>query len=839
MISIRHALRIRTFKWVSLHTFLVACQQKIPLILIIAFPVWITREYWLSFWNARLPRAWDGTGHYAVLKIFSDQIFPDTFGWTNAYFAGMPFPNFYPPLFYWLVAAFSKTGLFSVLAVFKVAVAAPLIALPAGVWLLASQMQKRDFLAQLISAFLCAVLLVDHRFIPTAPLGLDYFSTFVIGLYTQPLGFVLLLFWLWSYIKARRFDGSFILSTLLLALVILANFFAAIAACIFITVFVLKKTKKIFQVKIVSQKQLFQKELAVKCAIPLFAVCLTAFWLAPVFLEGAYFVTRPSVVELFELVPNPMWVYYLFSAFGFIIWAIKPEENKTVYFYVCLLLAVIIFLLPSVLPFWFPFQSNRFLSTFNFLLCIPAGRSIASIIRFFPSILKFKLSAKYYIRHHFYIEIVVVAVLLIAGAFLITGQKYDLAFYSNAEDERVNSILEFANNRRDGRYLVEVPDPKFPAAEFDSRAISSYLGAQGNEAATVVFREASPQAIFLNPLVNSFSASHDNYGFSSVLSDDLDFAVQSLSANLERAKFMGVKYLVILTPWIKNKLDGKGQIANRYDFPGGWSIFELKESGTVGADKLTYQPALVISLVSYKGRYNNELSFVRLTEEQFSSAWFDVLLTLSPRRKVDELEELDNFGALIIEHYDYDDIEKALKLLKNYSQSRPLILFSDGDELFRRIEKEKDKFPKLHVIERPFEEKVFKINSERPSNRYDSSKIRGAWQQIQQILDSSKLPTLNVDSVTTEQTQNAITLNINNRPINKTPVLIKTSYHPNWKRSDGEPIYAVSPFYMLTFVNEKAVLNYSRSNAEICAVYISLISLSLLLLIFLLVKYKV
>src|SRR5688500_6329446 len=50
------------------------------------------------------PRAWDGTGHFAVAQIYDKSIFPDTFGWIPSFFAGMPFPNFYPPMFFWIVS---------------------------------------------------------------------------------------------------------------------------------------------------------------------------------------------------------------------------------------------------------------------------------------------------------------------------------------------------------------------------------------------------------------------------------------------------------------------------------------------------------------------------------------------------------------------------------------------------------------------------------------------------------------------------------------------------------------------------------------------------------------
>ena len=85
--------------------------------------------------NTGPPRSWDGTGHFAVAQIYDSTIFPDTFGWIDAYFAGMPFPNFYPPLFFWLVALLHHTHLFSFLAAFKFMVLAPILIMPALMWL--------------------------------------------------------------------------------------------------------------------------------------------------------------------------------------------------------------------------------------------------------------------------------------------------------------------------------------------------------------------------------------------------------------------------------------------------------------------------------------------------------------------------------------------------------------------------------------------------------------------------------------------------------------------------------------------------------------------------------
>ena len=58
-----------------------------------AFAFVVTHRIVLNVIKTGPPRAWDGTGHFAVAQIYDNSIFPDTFGWVDSYFAGMPFPN--------------------------------------------------------------------------------------------------------------------------------------------------------------------------------------------------------------------------------------------------------------------------------------------------------------------------------------------------------------------------------------------------------------------------------------------------------------------------------------------------------------------------------------------------------------------------------------------------------------------------------------------------------------------------------------------------------------------------------------------------------------------------
>jgi hypothetical protein len=100
-------------------------KRLLAMVLVTALPVALDCRLWIRVWQGVRPRAWDGTGHYAIAQIYDASIFPDTFGWTHAYFAGMPFPNFYPPLFYWGVGFLHHTHVLTFPSAFKFMVVIP------------------------------------------------------------------------------------------------------------------------------------------------------------------------------------------------------------------------------------------------------------------------------------------------------------------------------------------------------------------------------------------------------------------------------------------------------------------------------------------------------------------------------------------------------------------------------------------------------------------------------------------------------------------------------------------------------------------------------------------
>lgn len=62
-------------------------------------------------------------------------------------------------------------------------------------------------------------------------------------------------------------------------------------------------------------------------------------------------------------------------------------------------------------------------------------------------------------------------------------------------------------------------------------------------------------------------------------------------------------------------------------------------------------------------------------------------------------------------------------------------------------------------------------------------------------------------------------------------MLVATTFHPNWLRTDGAAVYAVTPFYMLTFVDKPVIIAYGRRQADRLGLAASAITLFVLIVI--------
>ncbi|HEX8424005.1 MAG TPA: hypothetical protein VF634_11365, partial [Pyrinomonadaceae bacterium] len=806
-----------------------------------ALPVILNRQLWREVWFGERAWGWDGTGHFALSQIYDRLIFPDTFGWTQSYFAGMPFPNFYPPLFYWCVSLLHHTGLLNFAAAFKLVLVLPVLALPLTLWLLAWALTEKSHAAGFVAAAATIPLLIDARLKANFSAGLNYHGTFQVGLYTQTLGFVLLSAWLVVYLGASRSGRRYAAACVLLALTALASFFNAITAAIFVGAVLTHDLVRYFKVKQTPESARAWRTFLAHLTSPLVAAGLCMFWVVPMLGQYKFFVTRPHVVPLHQMIPPSMLGWYALAAAGLLCWMIKPTRWMWPFLWTCAALGSVVIFASTLAPPWFPLQAPRFIATLNFLLAVPIGVLARTALqlanatgrrRFLRAGLghapeDMLAPAPAMPMRNVFVALAGLAALALVAVY-IKPMTYKPAFLPANYEAGIDGVLRFAQGHREGRYLVEVPYPPNSDTAFEGRALNSYLGAQGNETLNVVFHESSPSAIFFTPLANAFSSGADSFGISSVLADDTDFAAQSLSRHLERARFLGVRYVVINTGWMKNRLSQERATGTRYDI-GDWTVFEMREQPDENVRALDYKPALVVGNLSVKERRRDQYDFVRLAEEQFAAGSFDVLLARSPVSEIDRLEGLEDFGSLILDTYECRDEDAAFARLREFARHEGrLILLSAEAPLFKRLKGSLSEFPRAVVVERQPEISQEVIRALEPEFSYAESSVRREWGEVYAVLDAGKVPA-NAGVVSGGADGDALKINLAGQTqTGRVPVLLKTTFHPNWRRSDSGAVYVTTPFFMLTFVDAPATrLVYQRRWYEQVGFVIS--SLALLL----------
>jgi hypothetical protein len=776
------------------------------LVVICLLPMALTSFIWLEVIRGVTSRAIDGSGHFAIGQIYDQSIFPDTFGWASAYFGGMSFPNFYPPLFFWLVSLLHHTHLFSFGTAFKLVVSIPLIIMPVAFWAVAYVHSGKNTYVAFGTAIASAMLYsIGELFQPNT--GLDMSSTLLDGFYTQPLGFVLLLAWILVYLLPRQGLRQFVMAAILLSLTVLANFFNAITAIIFIASVLICDLVACLRSSDPAERLQQRRNFMFHFASPWLALALSAFWLVPMLSAYEYLVTRPLIRPLSQMITTPLWCWYFLAAIGAVLWWRRPSGRLGPYLLACLILLVALIFSGSFAPAWFPLQVFRFFSTINFLLCMPIGVSLAYVTQLYLEKRK-RWSSPAKSSEPSFSQIVFAALgvaVVVVLAFTMSSKKLTkaFAFYTPETYPRISEVLEFAKGRKDGRYLVEVL-PNFGdggLVRSDSLALNAYLGAQGNETISIVYREASPNSAFFNAELNAFSPYRENFGISSALLSDRDFIDQPLAQHIKRLQFIGVRYVIAGSSELKAQMSREAEVSARHDI-GDWAIFELRGAVAPFVRKLAYRPALVVSDFTVKMRRRNQYDFMRLAEEEFNDAWFDVLLVRSPERRIDLLPQLDQFGALILDTYDFQNEDKALGQLKSFAQNHTLILLSSDAPLFSRI---KSEIPRVVIIERTREDPGDWISAQEPSEHYNSSSIRNTWKAIRTALDRDKIAV-----ASSEQ---------------PSPLLIAQTFHPKWERSDQQPLYAATPFFTFGFFEHAPSINFQRTRYDRWALWCSALTL--------------
>ncbi|MBZ4420776.1 hypothetical protein [Myxococcus sp. RHSTA-1-4] len=765
--------------------------------------------YLRRVFESELPGGWDGVAHYGVAHLYAQRVFPAVSGWMPEYFAGMPFPNFYPPVFYFLVALGTKVGMSTTASFWTVqtlaSAAVPLLSYECGRRLGGARV------AGLVAGALAVGFLANNS--PVRGLGITLHSTFDAGLSTQLLAHVFTLAFYAAFLEADRGRVPAVLSSVFLALVALTNVHVVwVAAFLFICLVV----ARLVQAPSWAARA---RVLGLHFAIGLGALLLSAVWVLPMLLKLKYVPT-----QALETPPPGAFIYAFLRLGAYLLFgtlaAFFKRDGRALALVATLGVMLVFTLLPTVEVLGL--QS----------LAIQPGRIVVA----FPFLMVFLVG---------YLVAVAGEVWRWPHARMAVGAACALVFFAHFKLEReptgnigpelaaeYQQVIDALGGRTDGRVLVE----QGQAGLVDPFGLQVLVGAAGGHSLTTVFRESAINVFFANPLRNSFSTHQETFGIDGKLHAG-EFDAAPLEAQVARLRLFNIQYLAAHSEGIKARLAAMPQV-RRVSPPGRWELYAFRDAAPGTAVVPAYEPVLTFTSFSVKPRPDFGFDFVRLGEEAFRDARLDTPLVLSRAGALDAESDWERFQTALVTEYRYRDEEAAYAALERFSRTKHVVLLASADPLFERLEVLSRDRGTVHVVPTISPEEMKAIAGDlqlTDSTMTDKEALlyaqRLATREVAKglfdALEKVRVPLKDAPSVTDSKVEgNTATVTLSAEPSRPVPLWVRQGYFPNWRSAEGEPVYLAFPTFQLTFTQRRDVtLSFVHDSVEWVSGALSLLGL--------------
>lgn len=740
-----------------------------------------------------LPGGWDGVPHYAIADLYARKYFPAISGWVPEYFAGMPYPNFYPPTFYFLVALLTKLGL-STHSAFMGLQSIASLAVPLLTYGVARRVAGSR-IAGLVAGGVSTGLMVDHN--PLWRMGITLPSTFDAGLSTQLLGHVMLLLFLFCLLGAevRRLEA--LLAGATFALVPLTNVHMVwSAAFMFIAFAIARIAGAKERAARISRVRLY-------ALVGASGVALSAPWVLPM-IAGLDFVPTQALPP-----PSPGVIAHAFWRPGaYLLLSMVAALARRNAWMLSLAAGLLLLLGFTVLPTatWLglghlALQPTRVVIPFPFLATCSIGYlvSVAGDVLARPharvAVGAAVLGVFYW---HFHIE---------------TRSEANL---SPAHVEGYENVLRALDGRSDGRVLVEMGVDGMS----DGFALQSLVGARGAGSLTTVFRESSINVFFAVPLRNSLSHSVESFGIDHKVTTD-ELRDGPIDEQQRRLDLFNVRYFAVQSAEARSRV-GRLPGVHRLSQAGRWELWGYDAPGPGYASVPSFAPVLTFASYTVKPRPEYGFDFVRLGEEMFSSGRLDVPLARSSCSTIDGCADLARFEALLLIDYPCDDCARAREEVRRFAEHKPVILLESESALYRELRGTLGEGQNLRWIGRTLPGAP-DTATQRAAARETIGWILDAIEAVKTPLTGApRVADARLDGITTHVT-------LDRDPERPVPVWIRQGYFPSWRGPEGGGVYLATPTFQLTFLDQReAALRFSPTPLERCAQAVGLLGVALL-----------
>jgi dolichyl-phosphate beta-glucosyltransferase len=719
------------------------------------------------FFNLPTITGWDGSGHVAIAKIYAENIFPSLWGWTNNFFAGMPFPLFYPPTLFFIVAAiWNLFPGFDFDFIFKSTVIFIILITPAVFYIVSYKYIKDRFFAIICTLFLTTLLSTGN--LEMEEYGLTFGTLVLKGFYAQQIGFLLLLLWLIFIRDIGKRKTPIILSVVVFFGLLLSNahvILISLSTGFFLILGMYFDEKNI-------------KNLMIRIGVLNSAGMMAAIWYLPMLSHYQFLTGRnlPTRIDYFI----EQWFIFIFIIFISLAYFFI-RKNYTLFYFG---LGLIILFIPAVLRLdgfidFIPVHINRWYAILIMLGIILIFAFIYNLLKEFNKMLQIPIK---------------ILIVLITFIFMVSNlYNYDSrGVYSAIKYDGGKELVEYFKNKipnSNERYLVE---PYFKGEQPFGSTMEAAIGKYGHESGVFILRESSSQVLNMVPVRNSLSSNMEVWGYDSFIATNKNFFGQSFDDAIKRAEKVGITHFVAREKNTIKSLKDMGLEEQKFNL---WSVFSFKNSSPK-VQILEQKPLLLMANINFKSRNYDEFDWQRFQEEIIYHNRFDIVFAYQKIINIEDLEfDSSKFDSLIISHYKYKDLEKAIEnITKISNKNKVVILYSEEDLFIEKLLKLKNK--NILITK--------KIGMD--IGLYD--KNISTFGKIIEFLKPNQ--------DTTEREERGEVIKENNKIIleekeSAVPVLVRYSYFPDWHRTDGEEIYLATPGYILTFATSSFEMNFETS----------------------------
>jgi hypothetical protein len=710
----------------------------------------------------------DGPGQAAAGRYYADHIFPRTWGWISQWLGGMPFPQFYPPLFYMLVAAVYRITHLPYEFVFKLITVLLTLSIPGILAWITSKSTKNVGAIWLTG--LSSVFLLSTTYRLYGAIGVTTQNTFDYGLVTQLLGFVMMLLWIGFFITAEKNIYHRYLSIFFLALVFISSSHVVIvAAMVFLA----------FLISYYLEHKSIQKCIkwgALYGALPL---ALVGFWYIPMLAQFKYVAGRSFGLDNGIGASNAMtfvvrWLHLEIITLAAVYIAFK-KRDKTIL--VLAVTSVVIFITTifhgELLFKRLPVHSYRSLPYFYLLSAVFLGY-VHAYIQEYTSDRYIRSLSKW------------VPLAIIVCVWVTTIYDTNRSYYAPYADTSIQDTVDYMSTK-EGRIHVESL-PYSRTLEYFLSEINNQSGKNTLQNSYGILVESSVSSGIIVPFKNSLSQGGERYTLESHI-NYRDIKTQNMAYHIQRSRLLGINYFLISSPEMRRKFAQSTDVRLEKDL-GTWQVYELKD--VQYAQILTYEPAALFTALTFKGRDLEDINYMRFQEELFYRGTFDTILAYAQDQYLDTSSDLDRFKLAVISQYNYHNRDKAFKRLSEYAETHHLIAIENKDPLFNQLVELSKTNKNIHI--------------------FTTEKSWVLMSKVYNLVDKIKIPIPEASKMhITQALVSDTTIHIETNTPTEVPVLVKVSYFPDWKRIDNAHLYLATPSFMLTHIQKETTLEFTTN----------------------------